>query len=138
MGKQYILYSIWNNHTDELLCFEEPLDKAAEIVGIAPASIRSAASREGTPKNMKYHIETTRIKRYPEKPKTDHKRGVPPKPIVALDPKTHKVVKRFESIRDAGRRSYMSYSTVSHICNGKNKSFVAANGYEYRFEDDLK
>lgn len=45
------------------------------------------------------------------------------------------IVDVYSSAREAGRKNYMSYQTISDRCNGKCKSAFAPDGYAYAWED---
>ncbi len=46
-------------------------------------------------------------------------------------------VEKYRSAREAARNNGMSYQTVIDRCNGKVKSFLAPDGYVYRWFDEL-
>lgn len=57
------------------------------------------------------------------------------KPVLMIDKTTHKVLRRFESIRDVD--TYFGkdvHQSISNVCNGKPR-YRTAYGYIWRYED---
>lgn len=63
----------------------------------------------------------------------DAVRRVFAKPIVQLDKKTDKVIRRWECMADAAREFGIRYGNISACCRGKRKS---AYGFRWRYADD--
>lgn len=57
------------------------------------------------------------------------------KPVVKINA-CGECVEFYSSAREAARKSYMSYQTVTDRCNGKCKSAFAPDGYAYAWEDE--
>jgi hypothetical protein len=72
--------------------------------------------------------------------KTGHKSRA--REVVQLDKETGEVLGEFTSAREAGRKCFVSYQSVTDCCNGKYKSsggvylFKWADEYEYAYELD--
>ena len=52
-------------------------------------------------------------------------------PVIMIDKKTMKNIKKFDSIREAERQTKIQHSTISKVCKGKKKS---AGGYLWEYE----
>lgn len=57
------------------------------------------------------------------------------KPVVKLN-EDGEIVEAYSSAREAARKNYMSYQTVTDRCNGKCKSAFAPDGFAYAWEDE--
>lgn len=57
------------------------------------------------------------------------------KRVVKISPEGE-IVEAYVSAREAGRKNYMSYQTILDRCNGKIKSRLAPDGYEYQWDAD--
>lgn len=55
------------------------------------------------------------------------------RPVAKLDA-DGEIVEVYSSAREAAKRNYMSYQTVMDRCNGKTKSGLAPDGYEYMWD----
>jgi len=59
------------------------------------------------------------------------------KAVVKIDP-NGEIVEFYKSARECARCNYMSNQTISDRCNKKVKSKFAPDGYEYKWDSDLK
>ena len=64
----------------------------------------------------------------------EHKRKLS-KPVVQIDPTTNKIVKMWESAREADRQEGFTNSKISQCCNGKRKTH---KGYKWMYLSDYK
>lgn len=64
----------------------------------------------------------------------EHKRKLS-KPVVQIDPTTNKIVKMWESAREADRQGGFDFKNISQCCNGKRKTH---KGYKWMFLSDYK
>lgn len=55
-------------------------------------------------------------------------------PVVKID-SSGEMVEVYSSAREAGKRNYMSYQTITDRCNGKCKRAFAPDGYAYAWDD---
>lgn len=63
MAKKRKLYTVYRTKDDALVVFEEPAERAAEILGIKATSLYAKVSHQksGLFKKPKYRVEVTRI-----------------------------------------------------------------------------
>ena len=55
--------------------------------------------------------------------------------VIKLSP-DGEIVEAYFSAREAARKNYFSYQTILDRCNGRVKSRLAPDGYEYRWDND--
>lgn len=60
---RHILYTVYRSKDEQIICFEEPARRAAEILGIKPASLYEHVSRQrrNPDKKWSYKVELTYI-----------------------------------------------------------------------------
>jgi hypothetical protein len=56
---------------------------------------------------------------------------------VAKINKSGEVVEVYSSTREASKKCFLSYTSISNYCNGKNKNKYASDGFAYRWDDDI-
>ena len=59
------------------------------------------------------------------------------RPVVALNPKTGELVKRYESIRDAWRQTKVYHGTIYHcVAHDRPKGYRTAGGFKWMYEEE--
>ncbi|GAA0491137.1 hypothetical protein GCM10008986_16500 [Salinibacillus aidingensis] len=58
------------------------------------------------------------------------------KPVLQLDPETGKIIGEYRSAREAGRKTYMSYTAVLDVCNGMREATV--DGFVFKFAEEYE
>lgn len=59
------------------------------------------------------------------------------RPVVKLDKKTGELVERYESIRDACRKTGVYHGTIYHcVAHDRPKGYITAGGFKWMYESD--